>query len=548
MVRTDMYYRTMSAPYSTATDLGRLTERLGSTLLTLVAGKHQSTRVISTVVLFDPLDPPEIMPDALVLGVAIAADEDFAGLVKSLGDAGAAALIVREPVMIDAEVARVAERHQISIFGLVRGASWVQVATLLAGALNIGAEEQPFAAVDSGRDLFTLANSLSALLGAPVTIEDRSSRVVAFSADQAGTDEPRRLTILGLQVPEFYTSFQRERGVFHRLYRSERPIFMENPAPNTLPRVAMRVQAGDEVLGSIWAVVSKPLTSEREQGMIEGAQVVALAMLRARVSADASQRLAESMASMLLEGGLTAREAAQQLAIGTSPACVIAFGPLDAADEVRVAADVQKAASALRMNLRPVFPRAIAAQLGSVVYAVVPLRADDAHTRTAVENLASEFIARLDTTTKFCAGLGDIVGDISDLHISKRNAETALRVVRSRAREDGRVARFADVQVDALMLRIGDSIVTDHIEFGGPLEALREYDTAHGTHLTLTLQTWLEHFGDVVAAARAIHVHKNTFRYRLDRLASIAEVDLSDPDVRFGLLLQLRLSAGQRSS
>ncbi|MFC5676097.1 helix-turn-helix domain-containing protein [Aeromicrobium endophyticum] len=534
----------MSAPFSQETDLGRLTERLGSTLLTLVAGEAQSTRTISTVVLLDPLDPPDVVPGALVLGVGVGADGDLESLVEELGESRAAALIVREPVTIDPGVAESARRHQVSVFGLVRGASWVQVATLLAGALNIGTDEHGSADVDSGRDLFTLANALSALLGAPVTIEDRSSRVVAFSADQAGTDEPRRLTILGLQVPELYSSIQRERGVFRRIYQSDRPIYLEKPAPDTLPRVVMRVQAGGEVMGSIWAVVSEPLTPEREQGMIEGAQVVALAMLRARVSADASQRLSESIASRLLEGGTSAREAAQQLGIESSPACVIAIGPSSGPDEVRIAADTQRAASALRMNLQPVFPRAIAAQLGGVVYAVVPFRTNDDRTMAAVENLASEFIARLDTTSEFCAGLGDVVPDIGDLHLSRRDADAALRVVRSRSRSRERVARFADVQLDAVMHRISDSIKADRIQFHGPLETLREYDHTHGAELISTLQSWLEHFGDVTAAAQAMHVHKNTLRYRLDRVAAIAGADLSDPDVRFSLLLQLRLATG----
>jgi DNA-binding PucR family transcriptional regulator len=38
-----------------------------------------------------------------------------------------------------------------------------------------------------------------------------------------------------------------------------------------------------------------------------------------------------------------------------------------------------------------------------------------------------------------------------------------------------------------------------------------------------------------------VRVHKNTFRYRIARLEQIAGIDLSDPDVRFALTLQLRI-------
>lgn len=93
------------------------------------------------------------------------------------------------------------------------------------------------------------------------------------------------------------------------------------------------------------------------------------------------------------------------------------------------------------------------------------------------------------------------------------------------------------------MLRVGDSLAADGIELGGPLVALREYDAGHETELVATLRAWLEHFGDVTAAAREVHVHKNTFRYRLERIEAIADVDLGNPDTRFGLLLQMRLDA-----
>jgi hypothetical protein len=530
-----------------STSLGRLTERLGSTLLTLEAGRHQAGRTVSTVVLHDPLDPPEITRDAIVLGVGVASDDDLADLVRAAAEARAAALIVREPLTVGRKVAAIAERRDVSVFSLVRGASWVQVATLLSSALSLGPDGPDQGSGDSGRDLFTLANSLSALLGAPVTIEDRSSRVVAFSADQVGTDEPRRLTILGLQVPEEYSAHQRTQGVFPLIYGSERPIFLAEPAPGTLPRVAMRIQAGDEVLGSIWAVTPEPFDAERERGMIEAAQVVALAMLRARVSADAAQRLAESLGSQLLAGGAGARDAAQQLDFASSPACVVTLGPVTDDDEIRTVADTQRAAAALRMHLRSVYPRAITVPLGGLVHAVVPLRSADERTLAAVQRLASEFVGRLDTSTEFCAGIGGIVADVRDLSASRRDAESTVRVLRARP-DERRVARSTEVQVEALMLRIRDSLAADGIELGGPLVALRAYDAAHGSELVATLTAWLERFGDVSAAARDVHVHKNTFRYRLERVEAIAGIDLGDPETRFGLMLQLRVDAGVRRS
>jgi len=56
-----------------------------------------------------------------------------------------------------------------------------------------------------------------------------------------------------------------------------------------------------------------------------------------------------------------------------------------------------------------------------------------------------------------------------------------------------------------------------------------------------TLRAWLDAFGDVNAAAAAVYVHPNTFRYRLRRLADVGGIDLGDPEARFAAMLQLRV-------
>ena len=45
------------------------------------------------------------------------------------------------------------------------------------------------------------------------------------------------------------------------------------------------------------------------------------------------------------------------------------------------------------------------------------------------------------------------------------------------------------------------------------------------------------------AAAEAVQVHPNTFRYRMRRVRELFELDLEDPDVRLMVWLQLRTLA-----
>ena len=44
-----------------------------------------------------------------------------------------------------------------------------------------------------------------------------------------------------------------------------------------------------------------------------------------------------------------------------------------------------------------------------------------------------------------------------------------------------------------------------------------------------------------VTPAASLHVHPNTFRYRLSKLKGMAALDLDDPNVRFRLMVHLRL-------
>ena len=67
------------------------------------------------------------------------------------------------------------------------------------------------------------------------------------------------------------------------------------------------------------------------------------------------------------------------------------------------------------------------------------------------------------------------------------------------------------------------------------------YDERHDAQLILTLQAWLETFGDVAAASASQFVHPNTFRYRLRRVQEISGLDLDSPDARFAAMLQLRM-------
>ena len=79
-----------------------------------------------------------------------------------------------------------------------------------------------------------------------------------------------------------------------------------------------------------------------------------------------------------------------------------------------------------------------------------------------------------------------------------------------------------------------EEIAADRLD---PLAA--ETDASRG-RLQATLLAWLRCDGNVAAAARELHVHAQTVRYRLTRLRELFGDALDEPDARFELELALR--------
>ncbi|MEV4265657.1 helix-turn-helix domain-containing protein [Kribbella sp. NPDC049584] len=538
--------------------LGRVLDDLGATLLELVHGEPDRPAEIGGIVILDPLDEPVLPSHALVLGVGLHEPDRIADVLRDLGRQQAAGLVVRSPIAAGDLLAAAVAESGVALLALTRGASWDQLAVLLRSLLADGdvGEVQTLAGMPSG-DLFALANATAALLDAPVTIEDRSSRVLAFSGRQDEADTARVETVLGRQVPQRYFRLLTEYGIFRELYRTDRPVHVP-PLPTTgetftIPRVAVAVRAGDEILGSIWAAVRDPLTAERSQALCDAAKLVALHMLRIRAGADVERRLRADLVSTALEGGPGARAALDRLGLADQHLVVLALGIIafDSEDslvqtdeslvsQAGLAGERQRLADAFAMHLGAVHPRAAAALVGDVAYGLIPVRPDRSDGEERAVRIGKHFLERIGDRVTASIGVGPVVAEAAHLPNARAGADRALRVLRT-GRGAPRVARLADVHVDTLLLELRDLIEARGDEPTGPIALLVAYDRQHNTDLVETLRAWLDAFGDVAAAAAAVYVHPNTFRYRLRRLAEVGGLDLDDPDSRFAAMLQLRL-------
>lgn len=533
-------------------NLSRVLDHLGTTLLDIAVGEPDIGAEVGGVVIYDPLDEPPLFPGALVLAVGVRGGTQVAALMDKAAAGGALGLVVRAPAPVDGPVRDAAQRTGIALFALTRGASWNQLAALLRSLLAEddlqAAGRETIGGVSAG-DMFALANAVAALLDAPVTFEDRSSRVLAFSGRQDEADPSRVETILGRQVPDRYTRVLEHHGVFRSLYGGDRPVFFDPRRAGVpemqVPRVAIAVRAGDEILGSIWVATRAPLSPAREQALADSAKLLALHMLRRRAGADVERRLRADLVATVLEGGPGAPDAAERLGLADRPAVVLAMGLRDTGaggmlSLARLETDLRRAGDALAVHLSAVQGGAAVALLGGTAYGIVPVLPGRSGADERVAAVARDFLERTGERVPGLVGVGRVADDTVGLARSRADADRVLRVLRTGANPI-RVARMADVQADSLLLELADLVGADGLTPSGSIAQLAEYDSRHGSMLVPTLRAWLDAFGQVITAASALCVHPNTFRYRLRRITEVSGLDLGDPEARFAAMLQLRL-------
>jgi hypothetical protein len=549
--------------------LTRVVAELGSTLLEVVSGdilRADGADGIGGIVIHDPVEGPDLPDRALVLGIGLHDPLQIAEALEWLGEHGAVGLVVRGPLQVEDALHDAVRRSGVPVLAFARGASWTQLAEMLrtltadeplsdpsdptvpSGTLGrTGAGLRQVVGYQSGLDdLFAVANAIAALVDSPVTIEDRNSRLLAFSSRQEGVDAWRVQTILRRQVPDEYRHTLEEQGVFQEIYRSARPVWVPPLAEGEQGRAAIAVRAGEEILGTIWAVATEPFDDARTQALHDATKLVAMHMVWQRADADMERRLRAELLSTALDSGPRTVETIRRLGLKDEPAVVLALTVVGSVDEpplpAQLAVERKRLADAFALHLTAIHPRSAAGLIGDVAYGILPVtpRARDGESgEERAVAIADEFLSRVGSRLRPLVGVGPLAPGSASLKRSRSGADRALRVLRSRP-TGPQVACLDDVHLDALLLELADGVPRGDLP-SGPIARLVAYDAEHQSSLVDTLRAWLDAFGDVAVASAAMYVHTNTFRYRLRRASEVGRIDLDDPETRLAAMLQLRL-------
>jgi len=447
---------------------------------------------------------------------------------------------------------------------------------------------------DNGRvageygDFQELVDEVSALLGAPATLEDRDFRLIAFgvhdSDDDAAMDPVRTRSILTRR------STAEVRAWFERfgIARATGPVRIP-AAPSAgvfRGRLCLPVRHGGVVYGYVWLLDE----AEHTQAQLAAAMAVA-ARIGARLAAAARAGSAAGLAlrALLTAASRAARDEAEDAlraalgedagephalvcvrgaAPGTDPgrgtpgtagatgrgagaapgtAAVTAAGPVRGEPEPPELPGLRAVPGAAAITYVPhgsgpggaapapgstagtAAHRAGAAGRPEPVACLVRLRSPQL--LAPAQSAALRLLERLAPAV---AGIGDGREDLGALPEAWREARDAARAAEAQP-DLGPVARWTDLGAYRLLTALPAGAPPDPAVV--PLLSPDHRDLAR------TAEVYLDHAGQAARTAAALAIHRQTLYYRLSRIEQLTGLDLADGQSR--LLLHMALKASR---
>jgi len=360
-------------------------------------------------------------------------------------------------------------------------------------------------------DLADLAQTIAALTGGLVTIEDMSARVLAYSRSSDEVDDLRRLSILGRSGPPAYLKLLREWGVYDRLAASEDVVEIdEHPESGVRRRLAVGVFAGERQIATIWVQQGHDeFPPHARQALLGAARVTAEQLTRPSGPSGQHDALRE-----VLTGRTTPASLGK---LAAKPHTYLAFAQADANDDraaTRLLLD--DLTRIVRVHSAAFRRSALVTQLDDHVYGLLPNTEPDGKTLKAIDETVADAQRHLGSKVK------------AALAPDRESLDQTLELA-----EPGKAVAFASIRA-RLLIELVQKALLDKPYLRD--EAVTTLDA----ELRDTLLTYLDTGSDVTRTAALMHLHPTTIRYRLRKALDMAGIDLGDPDERLASHLQLR--------
>ena len=166
---------------------------------------------------------------------------------------------------------------------------------------------------------------------------------------------------------------------------------------------------------------------------------------------------------------------------------------------------------------------------------------DNARSARELKEVAANFtdqVTKRAPSAQFIIGIGRPAVAPSEWLRSQQQARESWRL--GKEWRGAPVTYFGDLGLYQLLTSLGSNPESARF-YRKTLGQLMTHDDNRNAELVDTLEAFFACHGNVSQTSSRLHIHRNTLSYRLERIESIANLDLNDPDARFSLQLALKL-------
>lgn len=480
--------------------------------------------------------PHEVEPGDVVLAVGRESTTSFRALAASLPAGVAAGVVVRGRAPAPERFVEAVRSTGSAVAVLVPEANWIEVIERVRRLLGTeDREEQTW-------DLFEIAETAAEIADGPVTIEDLRGRVLAYAGDHSRADAAQVATILQRRVPTDVAQRMEAAGVPRLVARSGGAVVLPD-IEGLAPRLAAPVRSGGEHLGTAWAIFGRAPDEASLRAFARCTQLSAVHLVRASRTPPAGLTVENEMLAALVYGGAGAAEAVRALGLDGHDVVVAVLsvhgGEIAEATQVRTRLRARLLALAERdaRGLR-------VGDLNGTLYALMPARARTGapHLQTWLEDqVLSGAVGAVHPppAPAVVAGIGR-PAEARSLPRSRMEAEAALALARA-GLAGRRVCSYEDVWPLSFLHRLSGQPLAADLAAAGPVAVLAENDRLHATAYVDTLEAHLLTGGDARRAAERLHVHPNTFRYRMRRIEELVDLRLDQLETHAAVAVQVAL-------
>ncbi len=516
-------------------------------------------RQLTAAVVVDSVQPQNwLRGGELVVTTGTLLAQEGSPWITNLAEGKAAGLLVlvgRDCSKVDSASIQTAHDHGLLLLSMPAPPDLTRLMSALSRAIEGGSLAQLRHSLNWQRGLFTqaiagagfeeMARAIAAGLGVPVLVEDRQFNLLAAANPGPSCDVFDEIVAAGGTPVEALKTFE-ERGLTRSLRSEKAGIYLPGGSVHSIGRHIHPVAIGDEIHGFMSILEADGHLSDDVVARLAAAAIaIGVEFLKQGGVAESEQKMRRDFFRDLLFANYsmsqeTLHRRASYLGYSLSSAywaIVVEFDTVPSEDALPE--QLKQLVSTLNALLS--FRQALVVSEAQGATILYPVK-EGQPSLDKIKQLAETIRQKIGQTSPgwtVSMGIGMLYNDLLSIPKSYREAGHAVKIGRA-LKGSSQIHSFADLGIYRMLLQFASSRNPSEF-FSEALERLLEYDQQADKELVKTLAAFLECNGNLTETSERLYIHRNTLKYRLERIRDITQIDLDDSENRLILHLGLKM-------